>query len=335
MPLNEKDMILSNNLEIFDRERWLLANQATRSALSDRFYAFFSSLIGGIVVDPVLMTVPVDDHLVHRGDGVFESFKCVGGNIYNLTAHLERLQKSARRIGLEMPCSQSELVQTVRETVRAGKHPDCLIRLMISRGTENMGADPEACRGPQLYIVVYKLSFFPDSVREKGARVGLTGKGLKAEFYATIKSCNYISNVLMKKEALERGLDFVVSLNGDGFLGEGATENIGIVTRNRELLTPPADWILEGTTARRIIELGQKLVEEGLLSESACRPVSLSQAEEAKEIFIFGTTPNLLPVTELEGKPVGDGHPGPLAERLLEELNRDMYCNSERLTPVF
>src|SRR3989339_153530 len=98
------------------------------------YYAMYSSVYGGIVTDPVLMTVPIDDHMVHRGDGVFETFKCVRGSIYNMKAHLERLEHSASGLYYKLPWSLTQIGEIVVETVRAGGQKDCLIRLFVSRG---------------------------------------------------------------------------------------------------------------------------------------------------------------------------------------------------------
>ena len=143
-----------NPIPIIDHQDWQIRSEIKRSPL----YAMYASTTAAITTDPQLMTVPVDDHLVHRGDGVFESFKCVEGSIYNLDAHLDRLTCSAEAIGLAVPYTRSRLVQIIVETLRAGGQRDALIRLFLSRGTGTMGIDPSACSGEQLYVVVYPLN---------------------------------------------------------------------------------------------------------------------------------------------------------------------------------
>lgn len=98
------------------------------------YLSMYSSWYGGIVTDTALMLVPIDDHQFHRGDGIFEAFKCVRGNIYLLDAHLDRLQRSAELIDLTWPMSRNELQETIKETIRVANVSDCLIRLYISRG---------------------------------------------------------------------------------------------------------------------------------------------------------------------------------------------------------
>lgn len=307
--------------------------QAARAGLTDRLYALYSSLTKGITTDPALMTVPLDDHLVHRGDGVFESFKCVNGNLYNLDAHLQRLEKSARAIGLALPADRGTLKSVIVQTVRAGGRREVLVRLLISRGTGNLGVNPYECRGPEWYVLVYRPAQGPD--RSSGVKVGISKVPMKAPFFAEIKSCNYLPNVLMKKEAVDRGLDFVLSADADGLLGEGPTENVAIVTPEGALLSPPPGRVLAGTTVQRVITLAQQLIRNGVLQRAAFEPVPLRQVERAAEVLIIGTTPDVLPVIEMEGQPVGNGQPGPVCAALLAALQEDIRRNPACLTPVF
>ena len=322
-------------LQTLGNNEWLARLSAARDGLSNTLYAMYSSLTDGITTDPALMCIPADDHLPQRGDGVFESLKCRSGQLYNADAHLARLERSCTGIGMEPPCPRAELKQIICETIRAsGKH-ECLVRVLVSRGTENMGIDPTRCKGPALYIVIYRYSARIENGQLKPARVALSAVPIKPPAYATIKTCNYLPNVLMKLEANRRGLDFVISIDPNGNLGEGATENIGILTPENELLMPTPDFVLSGTTARRALDLAQTLVAEGTLKTAEYRDISPEQAAQAKEIFIFGTTTDATPVVEWEGRAVGNGTPGPMAGKLLALLKSDMTPASETLTKVF
>lgn len=327
-PMSEKIQCLKNT-------EWLARLSETREALSKTLYAMYSGLTGGITVDPALMMIPADDHLPQRGDGVFESLKCLNGQLYNAEAHFDRLELSCRGIGMELPCRPAELSEIVCATIRAGGQRDCLIRVLISRGTENMGIDPALCKGPVLYVVVYRYTARIENGKLKPARAALSTVPIKPPQYATIKTCNYLPNVLMKIEANRRGLDFVISVDENGNLGEGATENIGILTPANELLMPTPKYVLSGTTARRALELAKKLVADGTLQTAEYRDICPAQAAQAKEIFIFGTTTDVTPVVEWEGLPVGSGKPGMIAEKLLALLKTDMTPESETLTEVF
>ena len=327
--------LMINKIQCLENAEWLARLSKTRNGLSATLYAMYSGLTGGITVDPALMMIPADDHLPQRGDGVFESLKCLNGQLYNAEAHLARLELSCKGIGMELPCPRPELLKIVCATIRAGGKCDCLIRILVSRGTENMGIDPALCKGPVLYVIVYLYKARIENGKLKPARVALSKVPIKPPEFATIKTCNYLPNVLMKQEATRRGLDFVICADPNGNLGEGATENIGILTPDNELLMPPPEFVLSGTTARRVLALAQTLVADGTLKTAEYRDISPAQAAQAKEIFIFGTTTDVTPVVEWEGRPVGDGRSGPVAEQLLALLKTDMTPKSEALTEVF
>jgi len=290
-------------------------------------YAMYSSIVDAITTDPAAMVVPVDDHLVHRGDGVFESMKCIEGAIYNVDSHLERLDKACAATGIDCPYSREDLLETISQTIHAGGRRDCLIRVLLSRGTGTMSVDPSLCKRPELYVIVYP---FPDRRLRKErfpARVGISRVPMKPPFFATIKSCNYLPNVLMKAEAIERDLDFVVALDSRGNLGDGATESFAVDTTDKRLLAPPNDRVLVGTTLQRTMALAAKLVESGDLKAAEYREVTPFDAQTASEMLVIGTTRDVLPVCEFEGRKVGNGQPGPIYKKLLSLLRSDMSSN--------
>jgi len=300
-----------------------------------KLYAMYSSVTDCIVTDQSVMAVPVDDHMVHRGDGVFESFKCIDGNIYNLGDHLARLDSSCSTLGIGLKLSHEELSGIIVQTLRAGERRNALVRLLVSRGQGTMGVNPYACFHPELYVVAYEL---PDAKIDRlpdGVSVAVSKIPIKPGIFATVKTCNYLPNVLMKKEAVDLGVDFTVSLDENRNLGEGATENIGIVTLGKELFMPPPERILAGTTAKRALEFAQQLKKERILTTAEFRPISLGMVRSAAEVHIYGTTPNITPVTVFDGKPVGNGKPGPIAQLLFDMLKQEMVPDSSRLTKVF
>ena len=309
--------------------------RSSRQPFHDGYYAMFSSVLGGIVTDPVLMLVPVDDHIVHRGDGVFETMKCVRGRIYNMQAHLARLSHSASSLGLRLPAATNEIGRIVVETVRAGEHRDCGIRLYASRGRGSFSVNPYDCRTSELYVIVTRLDKPFMRGHPEGARVATSSVPPKPPFFAGVKSCNYLPNVLMKKEAVDAGLDFVVSFDSRGFLGEGATENMGIVTRRKKLLFPRLDGVLRGTTMMRVMLLAEELVRSGVLKEAAFCDISKRAIRNAAEAVIVGTTRDVVMVREFDDRPIGDGSPGPVYKALSALLSDDMHGNRDLLTPAF
>jgi branched-subunit amino acid aminotransferase/4-amino-4-deoxychorismate lyase len=307
---------------------------AMKMPFHENYLAMYSSWYGGILMDPRLMMVPVDDHLVHRGEGIFEAFKCVRSNIYALDRHLDRLERSAKGSVLSLPLDRPQLVETIKATVRAAAVPDCLIRIFVSRGPGGFSTNPYECTASQLYIVVTTLKALPAEKAEHGVTLKSSHIPIKKAYFANLKSCNYLPNVLMKKEAEDAGVDYTVSLDEQGFLGEGSTENIGIVTQDREFLVPRFDRILRGTTITRAMELAVSLLSTGDLTRIGEADITAGQAYNASEIMMFGTTFDVAPVVDYDGHTIGEGRPGPLFRKLTALILEDIHGCSEMLTPV-
>ncbi|MFO7534893.1 MAG: aminotransferase class IV [Kiritimatiellia bacterium] len=308
--------------------------EAWRKPYQAAYYAMYSSLWDGVTTDPVLMSVPIDDHLVHRGDGVFEAFKCVNGRIYNLGAHLQRLADSAGSIHLNVPLDPPALTRLVVETVRAGGKPDCTIRVFVSRGPGGFSVSPSQSPAPQVYIVAGKLGQPFMKEHPAGARIRSSLIPVKPPPFASIKSCNYMTNVLMKYEAETWGVDYTVSFDASDYLGEGSTENAGIVTRDGRLLFPSLEGILKGTTMLRVVELARAEAKSGLLQAAAFENITRQAVSGAAEMLLVGTTIDVVSVVEFDGRPIGNGKPGPVGTRLNELLARDVRENRALQTPT-
>jgi branched-subunit amino acid aminotransferase/4-amino-4-deoxychorismate lyase len=300
----------------------------------ENYRAMYSSWYGGIITDPALMMVPVDDHLVHRGDGIFEAFKCVDGNVYALDRHLDRMDYSAKRASHSLPLSRPQLIETILATVRAANLSTCSIRMFLSRGPGGFSASPYECPESQLYIVVTTLQTPARIKYDRGVSLRTSCIPLKGDYFATIKSCNYLPNVLMRKEADDAGVDFTVSIDERGFLAEGPTENIGLITRNREFLVPRFDRILRGTTVSRAMELTESLLDAGDLVKMGEADLTPDDAYDAAEMMMFGTSFDVLPVVDYDGHAIGDGRPGYFARKIRELLREDGRTCREMITPV-
>ncbi len=306
-----------------------------RRAAGSPYYAMYSSWAGGMVTEPALMLAPIDDHVVHRGDGVFETLKCVNGALYNLGAHLDRLQRSAGVLGLVLPESVADITTRIVETVRAGGRKNCAVRVIVSRGPGSLGVNPYDCPEPQLYVIAAELPSPFMKTHPGGARAGLSAIPARSAPLARIKSCNYLPNVLMKQEAMDRGLDFVIALDENAHVSEGAIENIALIDADRRLVTPAGKRLLDGTTLKRILELAQALDIEDFIRGQDERLLSVNDVLRAREILVFGTTIDVTAVVAFEGQPVGDGTPGPGYEALSARLHEDILRNPKRRTPAF
>jgi branched-chain amino acid aminotransferase len=326
---------MPNPVPVLSNDAWLLAQRAARGRAGAAAYSFFSSWTGGITTDPALMQVPVDDHLVHRGDGVFETLKCAGGGLYQLDAHLERLFRGAEALGLRPSVDRNEAAAIVVATTRAGERPDCLVRVLVSRGPGGFGVDPAECPHPGLYVATYPGPP-PFMTRcPTGARVGLSTVPVKPSLLAVNKTCNYLPNVLMKAEANRRGLHFVIGRDADGSLTESFTENLFLLDAEGWLVVPEAEQILAGTTLERALALAAPFVAAGELAGLRRARLHPKDVWQAREVFIAGTTAHLTAVVDFEGRPIGNGRPGPWHARLAPLLDADIAGNAALRTPVF
>ncbi len=288
--------------------------------------AFYEHRVGAICRDPKLMLIPLDDHLVHRGDGVFETLKYIDGKLYQLDPHIERMQRSSAAIFLEPPCPWEKLRELVLEVARAGEAQQGLVRILLGRGPGGFGIDPNECPEPSLYLVAYALHPKGEDAYERGVTSYRSSIPAKQSYMATIKSIDYLPNMLMKREAQEKGFDFGLCFDDNGFLAEGSTENCCIVDQAGVIHVPTFTNSLAGTTLLRGIELLKGEVETCFCSFSE------EEILAAKEFMVVGTTIDALPVVSFNKQPIGDGKPGPVCRRMRELLRADLLENG---TPIF
>ncbi len=310
-----------STIKIFQADEWLKALQSNpQNTQRSNYKAMFSSWWNGIVIDPTRMFVPIDDHQVHRGDAVFEALKVINSKIYLLKEHLDRLERSAAAIGLICPYTRTELEQIMQQTLQASNLQNAILRLFLSRGPGSFSTSPYDTLGAQLYLVVTTLQPVPELKHKMGVRIGLSQISPKEGWLAQIKSCNYLQNVLMKKEAIDRGLDFTIGVNSQGFITEGSTENLIVLTADGALIKPSLAHILRGTTMQRTFELAANVKTIKIRQEAN---LTVKDLAEAQEIMMVGTTLDVLAVTEFEGQKVSDGQPGPVAMQLRELILKD------------
>lgn len=313
---------------------WPTLASTLRRPFQDNYFAMYSSLYDGIVTDPALMVLPIDDHMVHRGDGVFEALKVVNGSIYNLAGHLDRLEQSASALTLPLPKDRQTLQDILDATIRTAGRKDVMLRIFVSRGPGSFGVNPYDCPASQLYVVVTALGTPFMQLHPEGAIVRTSRIAAKSAAMSHIKNCNYAPNVLMKKEAVDEGAHFTAGFDEHGFLTEGAVENMGIVSARGHLLFPKLERILAGTTMFRVMELGRALVPGGTLKGVAFGDITRDDILSASEFIITGTTINVVAGIQFDGHPIGTGKPGPVYQALDAALKTDMVSNAALLTPV-
>ncbi|RME17065.1 MAG: peptidase [Bdellovibrio sp.] len=292
------------------------------------YLAMYSSFFNGIVKDPRWMWVPIDDHLVHRGDGVFEAFKWVGGRPYLFDKHMDRLEFSCAKIELSLPWKRQEIESIVSQLKEEAHQEELLFRLYVSRGPGGFSPNPYTTIGSQLYIVATRLHKPSEEKYQKGVSLIKSQVPIKGGWLSQVKSCNYLPNVMMKKEAIDAGADYSVNFSEDGFLGEGATENIVVFSKDRFLYFPSFQKTLKGTTLVRLQELSDQLVKQGLIRGMREHLLSEQDLLEAREVFLVGTTIDVMPVVKFENHPIGDGRVGSVAQAARQLLLEDQKVRS-------
>lgn len=277
--------------------------------------AFYEHRMGAICRDPHLLLVPLDDHMVHRGDAIFESLSLLEGRIIQLDAHLERMKHSADVLALEPPCPWEDVRRIIIDVAVTGGEPYGGLKVLLGRGCGGLGVDPAECSESSLYIVATRSRPMPESFWQKGLTAARSAIPAKQEWLAQIKSTNYLANALMTREAREKGVDVTFSFDENGFLAEAAIANVAMVDREGRMLMPEFRRALPGTTSLRAMELARAFMPVVLTD------ITEEILEQASEILVLGTTCECVAVTHYNGKPVGDGRPGPMADRLRHLLH--------------
>ncbi|HXJ77271.1 MAG TPA: aminotransferase class IV [Candidatus Methylomirabilis sp.] len=307
--------------------------RALRARQPVKYWAFYSSQLGGIVTDPALMVLPFDDHMVHRGHGIFDTAAVVDGKIYDLEAHLDRFLRSARLSRLTLPCSREEMRSIIVQTTAASGKRDGSIRYWISAGPGSLGLAPAASAEPGFFVMIFAGLAYPETWMTEGLRVMTTTYPIKPPLYAITKSTNYLPNILMQMEAQEAGLDNGVFVDDAGNVGESSNMNVAFLTEGGVLQHPKFDHILSGCTSLRLLELARGLVG-GLLRGVEVRDIPVAAARAAREMLLIGSSVKVAPIVEWDHKPIGDGKPGPAAKALRELLEQDMRAAKDRLIDV-
>jgi branched-chain amino acid aminotransferase len=274
--------------------------------------------LDGHLVDKQHAKVPVYDHGLLYGDGVFEGIRFYNGRVFKLKSHLERLAASAKAIHLTMHYTMREIDQAVRETVAESGLKDGYIRLVITRGAGPLGLNPFTCPKPCTIVIVDKISLYPAEMYENGMPV-IVAKRPRIPIECldpSIKSLNYLNNILAKVEAIEAGVHEAIMLNTEGNVSECTGDNIFFIRGSRVVTPPVSAGILNGVT--RLFVMNEVAPACGLsIEERSCRLEDLFTADE---VFLTGTAAEIIGVSSIDGESIGEGKVGPITRRLVEEF---------------
>jgi branched-chain amino acid aminotransferase len=259
-------------------------------------------------------------HALHYGSGVFEGIRAYetarGAAVFRLTDHLRRLERSAKLYYMSLPYSVDELVQATKDVVAANGLNACYIRPLAYRGYGEMGLFPLHTPIDCIIAVWPWGTYLGDEgiahgVRAKVSSIQALGHTQLAR--AAKATGQYLNSILAKVEVVNAGYDEAIMLDEQGRVAEGTGENIFLV-RDGVLYTPyPADGVLEGITRDTVLRMARS---EGIRAEE--RTLARSDLIVADELFFTGTAAEIVPIREVDDRPIGD--PGPITRRMQERF---------------
>lgn len=267
--------------------------------------------------------ISVFDHGLLYGDGVFEGIRSYGSLVFKLKEHLDRLWESAHTLMLEIPMTKKEMEKAIVQTLQKNGLTDGYIRVVVTRGVGDLGLDPAKCKRATVFIITDKITLYPEALYKNGLDIVTvpTVRNLNEAVNPSIKSLNYLNNILAKIEAKNAGCIEALMLNAQGYVAECTGDNVFMIKEENGkniLLTPPSYLgALKGITRQAIIEIAgrKKLAFEE-------RVLTRHDLFNAAEVFLTGTAAEVIPVVKIDGRVIGDGKPGPVTEALRRDFHK-------------
>lgn len=264
--------------------------------------------------------VSVYDHGLLYGDGCFEGIRFYDKRIFKARAHIDRIYRNCERIRLKVPYTKDEMLAALRECIEANGLKDGYIRLLITRGVGSLGLNPFKCERAGVIIIADKIALYPPEMYENGMKVIVAKRPRTptACLDPSLKSLNYLNNILAKVEAIDAGVLECIMLSTEGWVGECSGDNIFAVKDGR-LLTPPLETgMLDGITRAFVINelapsVGMKVEEKWM------RPEEIKGADE---IFLTGTAAEIIAVTQVDDTKIGSGREGPITRKLRDAFTK-------------
>jgi len=258
--------------------------------------------------------VSVFDHGLLYGDGVFEGIRSYNRLVFKLKEHVDRLYDGAAAIKIKIPLSKSRLTRAITNTLKRNKLRDAYIRVVVTRGTGDLGLDPKKCTGkPAVIIITDKITLYPRKMYNNGMEI-ITVKTIRNHPDALnpkVKSLNYLNNILAKIQASKAGYLEAIMLDFKGNVSECTGDNIFYVRNN--VLNTPSEGILHGITRDAVFQLARKLK-----MKVRRRTMTLKQVYAADEVFLTGTAAEIIPIVKVDRRRIADGRPGAVTEKMME-----------------
>jgi branched-chain amino acid aminotransferase len=255
--------------------------------------------------------VSVLDYGFLFGYGLYETIRVYEGMLFRLDAHLDRLKDSATMLGISLDLPA--LRQGTLETVKANPHPQTRVRITVSIGEGSMTPDLRSCDAPTVVVLAGEYHPFAPGKYEQGFNTIVSSIRRNSQSPVTfMKSANTMESMLARQEAREAGADEALFVNDRGYLTEASGSNVFLVKEG--IVTTPRlkSGILPGVTRVALFEAARS---SGLLvKEAAIRPAELNDADEA---FLTNSLIEVMPLTQVAGKAIGEGTPGIVTRQLM------------------
>ncbi len=271
--------------------------------------------MNGTMVDEADAKISVFDHGLLYGDGIFEGIRLYKGCVFRLDEHLERLEKSAHAILLDMPWERSTIAEAICECCRVNSLEDGYIRVLVTRGVGTLGLSHLNCNEPQLIIIADKITLYPEEHYTDGLKIitSPTRRINPASLPPMVKSLNYLNNVMAKADAHRAGCLEAIMLNDQGYVAECTGDNIFIRHKDKWFTPPTSAGALRGITRGAVLDIMEDL-------DISCSESNMTRYDiwTADEMFLTGTAAEVIPVVEVDGRTIGKGKPGEKTHEILE-----------------
>ncbi len=260
--------------------------------------------LNGELVQQETATVSALDRGLLYGYGLFETMRSYGGRVFRLEEHYRRLRDGADRLAMDVPLTRRELSKAVEAVLDRNELSDARVRLMLTAGAEGAAGS--------VILMAREVTEYPRQLYRRGMSALVTSvRRNETSFLSGVKSLNNLDNVLAREEARRQDADEAILLNTRGFVAEGSASNVFLVLDGR-LVTPNlSSGCLAGISRQAVLELAAEVGLEAIETD-----VELSAFAVASEAFLTGSVMEVMPLTRLDGQPVGSGRPGPVTGRL-------------------
>jgi branched-chain amino acid aminotransferase len=261
--------------------------------------------------------ISVFDHGFLYGDGVFEGIRVYNSKVFRLTEHVDRLFDSAKVIALTPGVSKKEMEGIIIKTCVKNDIKDGYIRPIISRGAGDLGLNPYLCKKPSVVCIADKISLYPQEDYENGLKIitVATHRNYNESLNPRVKSLNYLNNIMAKIEAVQSGVKEALLLNPLGYIAECTGDNLFIVRKGKIYTPSVQSGSLDGITAAAVAELAVKRGFEVISGQMSRFDIWTSE-----ECWLTGTAAEMIPVTSVDARLIGDGKVGSVYKQLLADF---------------